>query len=873
MVAAKSAATILMTAICLSPVMVSCDKYDDSALKEQIADIDNRLSALEEDLKSQVEALSAMLEGKYTIAGCNYDETTGIYTITLSDAKTVIEIPALGNTATPVISYVEQDGTKYWAVVSADGSKTPLTDASGNMVAVNAAIPALSLGEDGEWMISTDGKTWTGLGVTGEDVAIFTGVEEQDSYYVLTLADGTELQVAKADDSGYAFYPLAGKQFFKAGQTKNVELAMDGITNTTVTEKPDGWKARTSGSILSVTAPSSSVSDAEQSGVIKVLGVTADGASFISEVYVAIGEEQLTISVSFDQTVSIDMTSSFPYGGSFTYGATPLDEYSPSEIAEGISNYTIGTSSWEPVQMSLADILGAEPADGVTYVIWAAASNDTGVFTAGDIYYEIYQPLAVDINVTSVTVDDITLTVDVKGVSSYVPGFYNPESTDLATILADYKEYGSDFVRSSGYEGSLSQYGSWGENLGVGTEYVVYVLPLVEGKDRSEYTVDDYICETVSTHVPESGSPVTVSLDNFTSDFASVAATASASGEYYKMYGAYLPASEYSQYENDEEALAQYLISRGSLYDMTIRGTGLTPGAEGWIAAVAIDNDWKYTNVAVVEANTKVLSFSDATVSVDDVEIGLTTVKVFFKADENVKSIRCLNVQAEQLNYNMNYGYGDISVIETYLAGYDPMSSWDYNIYDFTDLSSGAVDFTYLSTGVEYAFYMIGFDADGNPTRAVTERYTPTLSGTVIRQNGADGNPNPDYAVGSPKYTFTATPVAVGGTFYDITCTVTEMPANCKEYYVGLVQDIHVGDYYNSTVDVVTESLNNKGPYTEPNMPITVTWAYPEAYVGVVWVDTETGNYHQAYLTPCSDIIGTVEGGSGIEIVPGDNAK
>ena len=859
MVAAKSAATILMTAICLSPVMVSCDKYDDSALKEQIADIDNRLSALEEDLKSQVEALSAMLEGKYTIAGCNYDETTGIYTITLSDAKTVIEIPALGNTATPVISYVEQDGTKYWAVVSADGSKTPLTDASGNMVAVNAAIPALSLGEDGEWMISTDGKTWTGLGVTGEDVAIFTGVEEQDSYYVLTLADGTELQVAKADDSGYAFYPLAGKQFFKAGQTREVELVAEGITNTTVTEKPDGWKARTSGAVLSVTAPSSSVSDAEQSGVIKVLGVTADGASFISEVYVAVGEAQLTISVSFDQTVSIDMTSSFPYGGSFTYGA------------EGISNYTIGTSSWEPVQMSLADILGAEPADGVTYVIWAAASNDTGVFTAGDIYYEIYQPLSVSIEVTSATVDDITLSVNVKGVSSYVPGFYNPDATDLATILTSYQDFGAEFEYSSSYEGSLSQYGSWGENLGVGTEYVVYVLPLIEGKSWSEYTVDDFICETVSTLMPEAGSSVTVSLDNFTSDFASVAATASASGQYYKMYGAYLPAAEYSQYQDDEDALAQYLISRGSLYDMTIRGTGLTPGAEGWIAAVAIDNDWKYTNVAVVEANAKVISFSDATVSVDDVEIGLTSVKVLFEADENVKSIRCLNVQAEQLNYNMNYGYGDISVIETYLAGFDPMSSWDGNIYDFTDLSSGAVEFTYLSTGVEYAFYMIGFDADGNPTRAVTERYTPTLSGTVIRQNGADGSPNPDYAIGSPKYMFTATP---SGNFYDINCTVTEMPANCKEYYVGLVQDINVEDYYNSTIDVVTETMtNNGGPYTEPNQPVTVFWAYPEAYVGVVWVDTETGNYHQAYLTPCSDIIGTVEGGSGIEIVPGDNAK
>ena len=49
------AGTALLAAALACPVMTSCDKYDDSALKEDIANIKNDVA----DLKSRIEALES----------------------------------------------------------------------------------------------------------------------------------------------------------------------------------------------------------------------------------------------------------------------------------------------------------------------------------------------------------------------------------------------------------------------------------------------------------------------------------------------------------------------------------------------------------------------------------------------------------------------------------------------------------------------------------------------------------------------------------------------------------------------------------------------------------------------------------------------
>ena len=56
----------VMTLCATSSLFVSCDKYDDTELREQINDLDNRLDAVEA-LKGQLADLVAKVDGLYTL--------------------------------------------------------------------------------------------------------------------------------------------------------------------------------------------------------------------------------------------------------------------------------------------------------------------------------------------------------------------------------------------------------------------------------------------------------------------------------------------------------------------------------------------------------------------------------------------------------------------------------------------------------------------------------------------------------------------------------------------------------------------------------------------------------------------------------------
>ena len=255
------AAALLVAGAGLMP-MTSCEQFDDSELKQQITDINDRLTALETEMDTQLAALQAIVDGKTTILSCLLDEETGMYTITLSDKEnTVIEIPAVGNEMVPVLTYIEEEGVKYWATVSEGGVKTAMTDAAGNKIPVEAETPVLKLGENGEWMVSADGSSWTSLGVTSENAAIFAKAEETETSVIFTLADGTELEVNKFDAAEADIYPLVGKQFFDAGEERIIEFVLEGISNIAVMEVPAGWHAVTTRSSLTVTAPAADDTD------------------------------------------------------------------------------------------------------------------------------------------------------------------------------------------------------------------------------------------------------------------------------------------------------------------------------------------------------------------------------------------------------------------------------------------------------------------------------------------------------------------------------------------------------------------------------------------------------------------------------------
>ena len=128
----------LVMSLGLALSCLACSKYDDSALYDRLAKLEQRVGAIEEnvkvaneDIKTLKSLVAAVSQGK-TIT--NVEKTTEGYNLTLSD-KQVISIK-IGRNGTdghsPKISVAQENGVYYWQL---DGQW--LLDAQGNKVRVS----------------------------------------------------------------------------------------------------------------------------------------------------------------------------------------------------------------------------------------------------------------------------------------------------------------------------------------------------------------------------------------------------------------------------------------------------------------------------------------------------------------------------------------------------------------------------------------------------------------------------------------------------------------------------------------------------------------------------------------------------------------
>ena len=128
----------LVMSLGLALSCLACSKYDDSALSDRLAKLEQRVGAIEEnvkvaneDIKTLKSLVAAASQGK-TIT--NVEKTTEGYNLTLSD-KQVISIK-IGRNGTdghsPKISVAQENGVYYWQL---DGQW--LLDAQGNKVRVS----------------------------------------------------------------------------------------------------------------------------------------------------------------------------------------------------------------------------------------------------------------------------------------------------------------------------------------------------------------------------------------------------------------------------------------------------------------------------------------------------------------------------------------------------------------------------------------------------------------------------------------------------------------------------------------------------------------------------------------------------------------
>ena len=371
----KTFRSILAGALAL--LAVSC--YDDSGLRKDIQNLDDRVTAIENvlnaevngindlatrlaaaeqalttanttvsELVAQLDAVDGKVDGKVAdfeaaiatltaadktlddkivaaiakIAVVNVEEKDGNVVLTLADNTTVALSKPLANVDNANLVTITDDN--MWAVVNADGTVTSLDIPVGHPdVSVEFQVSST-----GELQYSVNGGEWEDTGVSTSDISgqkyVINDVilYDEEKCVVITIGDVEYTLPLYSIDSSVITIK-SGKTYFSYGEEKTVDIVLSEISSMYVMSKPDGWKAKLSGKKLTVTAPleANVLSGAsEADGEVLLHCTTAEGKCKIASLAVAT-TPGFSLTVSKDGTIKIvnpEVTTISNMAGSYT---------------------------------------------------------------------------------------------------------------------------------------------------------------------------------------------------------------------------------------------------------------------------------------------------------------------------------------------------------------------------------------------------------------------------------------------------------------------------------------------------------------------------------------------------------------------------
>ena len=302
---------VFATLVATSILFVSCtEPYDDTTIRQEIADLYEKVSKLEEKLDNEVAALKSLIDSKSVVASATKNND-GSWDILLTSGEKITVYPEYKPAAevnNGCVTVVLQDGVYYWAQI-VDGAAVAITDGAGNKVPVthNAAPEFRVNPATGDVELSVDGgNTWVVVEKKAEEdtdaACIFIGVVDGENSVDFTLASGEVISVPKAETIDFGVQ--AGKTFVAPGESVSVALKAENINDLTVIAKPEGWKATISGKTLTVVAPTQEKIDAgeaELEGAVKIHAAGGDGKCMVGKLVVSASAKSVIVEIAGEE--------------------------------------------------------------------------------------------------------------------------------------------------------------------------------------------------------------------------------------------------------------------------------------------------------------------------------------------------------------------------------------------------------------------------------------------------------------------------------------------------------------------------------------------------------------------------------------------
>ena len=851
----------ILSAIAILALAVSCDKcdcvpqepYDDSDIKEAIKDLQDRVSELESKVADNVAALQSMIS-LGSIRSCEFDSQTGKAVITLEDGKKItIDQTVKGVSLMTVLK--DTDGKYYWAVCK-DG-KSSFLEIEGKKVPV-AVTPALKISEQNEWLISVDGgTTWVSTGiyqqVSSGDAApetpetpsapsspvFFTDVKVQGNMLVLTLADGNVIKVAITGDAVFES-ETDTLWFAKESIEKTAVLKMNGLKAFTITEKPEGWKAAVQAdSTLLVTSPAD-ISVAPRTGAVKILGLFEGGANPEIVTVELIYEDPVTLApgVGTEVTVTLSDHAMDDIEG-YVIGVWKASDFSKEAVAQWLNTEEgyLSECHSESKTFDVASLVqDYNPSEA--YVVFATEHLPVRQLLAGTMKYEADDIQTVKIGSTQASMgfsniyfDSADLYLQITDIPAYYGGFSELgfwDAVEKENTLKSLQQDALTPLTASVYQGPANGFpdGIINAQILPSKDYIVWIMPY---SDAGTYAETDFITYTFSTPgvTPDESIPAP-SYKVTERTFGGFTADVTPTADVYKTYAAIRKGTAIP--EDDMTCVLELIdidnYSSGS-ETLTVTSNSFSEDEEAYLVAVSVSRDGKYGKLLKEKVELKKMEYTDAvSVSVVNTEYGVGDVTLFLKFVGNPSTI--------SYYYSSSVYYTD-DVVQDYLAkGQMGDSVIDKEIS--TLLNGHQIYLEGLTLNVEYTFYALVKDADGNPSKVCKTTFIPTAS-----QVDYILNTDPEYTYGMPQLS--------GKKVLTKYTLSVQKPDECIKYWLFKGDpEYFTGDVWIDTDKLVTMQLELSGEtvHTEPNETITYTGINSFTRIYMAWLD-DKGRYHAIY--------------------------
>ena len=413
--------------------------------------------------------------------------------------------------------------------------------------------------------------------------------------------------------------------------------------------------------------------------------------------------------------------------------------------------YTPGTYEVDVIETTVpemyADWTYGNEIPATSFVVWACPMDENGMPRTADLVYGYYYP-SVKATITAVTAStsDVEVSVSVIGTDNYYVGLVAEEQLygfpideymqkqegpfgyfqmALQYGMADYafQQMGTQFGGEFGEqmpETITASMLNYGQPLMPNTHFYMWVFPVIDGVELADYTYEKnlkpYIYEFTTAGLTAGGS-ATVEFGEASLSFTDMKVELSSEGATMIYYNWFDP-DTHNEF-TDDAAIAEALLNEGYVLGgemgEAVNQNDITPGAEFFLVALAVDAEGKYGEVASKLYAAPELAFSETFKA----SFGEFESSVYFSGYRYNFPINVEGGEAAKYYYV----WSTTEYSDEDLANLPLLYNYDYNFRSTTNVAAGQLAGQYANASSTYYLAVV--------VESTTGELSPVIKMTV----------------------------------------------------------------------------------------------------------------------------------------------